>query len=230
MLSRSRFNALSEINDLSFYSEDIDELSRYHGEDKRLDCVYISVPNLQYGDYSGGIHNRSNIEYLKENLESDHWQEKTGYYGHRALVLNATGKYFKQTLEIVSSLEAYSIYCEEHCSELEYSIALDLWLESGHDDFIEAIGEYLISWPKLSKARSWLVWSRICESGELYHYGSGDTLYFDFKRIEKQWFTDWQAKIDAIMVEIFPRFTMSALACPINTGNLPFIQLELAGV
>ena len=229
MVSKSRFNALSEIYKVSFYDQDGDSLARYHEEDQRLECMYVSVPTLQYGDYCGGIYHRGNIEYLEETLEEGHWKEITGYYAHRELLLKVTGKYFEETLDIVKVLEAYPIYNESYCNELEHSLVNDLWFDSGHDEFLEAIAEYLISWPKLSKARSCKVWARLCEDGgELYNYGSGDDLYFNFEQIEKQ--CDLQEKIDQAMAEIFPDFTASALACTINTDTLPFVQLQLTGV
>lgn len=121
MLSESRYNALSAISGLYFYDEDCDNLTYYYGEDKRLECVYVSVPDLKCGGYRGGIQSSKNIEYLKESLEDDHWVELTGFCGYRELLLNATGKYYAKTLRAVSALEAYAtLYCEDEDSELEY--------------------------------------------------------------------------------------------------------------
>jgi hypothetical protein len=85
---------------------------------------WVTFGAIEYGDYSGGSVQRSNVEFmLKEFGEKDpanYWhQEITGAHGYRAVAVR--GEYAGELCEHFKRLESYGLLDEDLHSELEHS-------------------------------------------------------------------------------------------------------------
>jgi hypothetical protein len=224
MISKSRFNALKDINEIRFYNKD-GELT-----DKRSEVVYVSCTYIQYGDYGNScLCERSNVaaiqEHIEENKESGYvYQKKHGYYGFTQLLMGVMGTQYTDTLEILSALEGYPLYNEEHHSRLKWETMEQAWKDDAAADFIKALGLNPNAWEDIDTLKVWLELAdeHNINGGYGFHNDVGDSIHFHIKEMCEH--IDEDGFIEAYLADELER------SCALDITKLPFVQLECISV
>ena len=177
--------------------------------------IAFSIPYTLHGDFVGDLVAQSNCETVWEEIEGFCDDEDTCEMVERSFAFDSHELYvfadsisseamLDKILEIVSALESYPLFDEDHHSRLEMEVCEECWCDYGESDFLREVCA-LLEIDDFDRD------DLTCDLGELPQachdlYGDafhaeGKGFYFDVERLARvacadpQWVADLRAQI-----------------------------------